>query len=94
MSAQYTKACHLKALPLARKPNNNTNNTPPPPSYLPASNARSSELAVYSSDFVVVDLVEVNVIMGAGTGSLVVDAIVVVVILLTTCNYLSLQIFW
>ena len=53
---------------------------PIPPPYLPAPNACSSECAgaVYSSVFVVVDVVEVNEIIGAGMGSLVVDAVVVV----------------
>ena len=52
------------------------NCTPPPPSlYLPAPNARTSECAVYCSVFVVVDVVEVNVIMGAGMDSLVVDVV-------------------
>ena len=45
-------------------------NTPPPPN-LPAPNASSSECAAYSSVFVVVDVVEVNVTMGAGMHSLV-----------------------
>ena len=43
----------------------------PPPFYLPAPNARSSECAVYYSVLVVVDVVEVNVIMGAGLHALV-----------------------
>ena len=43
----------------------------PPPPYLPAPNASSSECAAYSSVLVVVDVVEVNVIMGAGMHSLV-----------------------
>ena len=51
------------------------NFTPPPPPYLPAPNARSSECAAYSSVLVVVDVVEVNVIMGAGMDSLIVDVI-------------------
>ena len=50
--------------------------TPPPPLYLPAPNARSSECAVYCSV-----LVEVNVIMGAGTDSLVEDVVEVNVIM-------------
>ena len=50
-----------------------TKTTPPPPFYLPAPNARSSECAVYCSVLVVVDVVEVNVIMGAGMHSLVSD---------------------
>ena len=49
---------------------------PPPPSpLLPAPNASSSECAAYSSVLVVADVVEVNVIMGAGMGSLVVHAV-------------------
>ena len=48
---------------------------PPPPPYLPAPNASSSECAAYSSVLVVADVVEVNVIMGAGMGSLVVHAV-------------------
>ena len=48
---------------------------PPPPPCLPAPNASSSECAAYSSVLVVVDVVEVNVIMGAGMGSLVVHAV-------------------
>ena len=38
-------------------------------------NARSSECAAYSSVLVVVDVVEVNVIMGAGMDSLVLDVV-------------------
>ena len=38
------------------------------PPYLPAPNARSSECAAYSSILVVLDVVEVDVIMGAGMG--------------------------
>ena len=53
----------------------------PPPFFLPAPNARTSECAVYSSVLVVVDVVEVNVIMGAGMDSLVVDVFEVNVIL-------------
>ena len=53
----------------------------PPPLYLPAPNARSSECAVYGSVLVVVDVVEVNVIMGAGMDSLVVDVVEVNVIM-------------
>ena len=48
--------------------------------YLHAPNACSSECAVYSSVLVVVDVVELNVIMGAGMG-FVVDAVVVDVIM-------------
>ena len=51
------------------------NCTPPPPLCLPAPNARTSECAVYCSVFVVVDVVEVNVILGAGMDSLVVDVV-------------------
>ena len=47
----------------------------PPPLYLPAPNARSLKCAAYSSVFVVVDVVEVNVIMGAGMDSLVVGVV-------------------
>ena len=47
--------------------------TPPP--LLPAPNGRPSECAVYCSVLVVVDVVEVNVIMGAGMDSLVVDVV-------------------
>ena len=43
----------------------------PPPPYLPAPKASSSECAAYSSVLLVVDVVEVNVTMGAGMGSLV-----------------------
>ena len=50
-------------------------NVAPPLPYLPAPNARSSECAAYSSVLVVVDVVEVNVIMGAGMDSLVVDVV-------------------
>ena len=46
--------------------------TPPP--YLPAPNARSSECAAYSN-VLVVDVVEVNVILGAGMDSLVADVV-------------------
>ena len=56
-------------------------NLPPPPLYLPAPNARSSECAVYCSVLVVVDVVEVNVIMGAGMDSLFVDVVEVNVIM-------------
>ena len=52
-----------------------------PPLYLPAPNARSSESAVYCSVLVVVNVVEVNVIMGAGMDSLVVDVVEVNVIM-------------
>ena len=52
-----------------------------PPIYLPAPNARSSECAVYCSVLVVVDVVEVNVIMGAGMDSLVVDVVDVNIIM-------------
>ena len=52
-----------------------------PPLYLPAPNARSSECAAYSSVLVVVDVVDVNVIMGAGMDSLVVDVVEVNVIM-------------
>ena len=48
---------------------------PSPPPYLPAPNASSSECAACSSVLVVADVVEVNVIMGAGMGSLVVHAV-------------------
>ena len=54
---------------------------PPSPPYLPAPNALSSECAVYGSVLVVVDVVEVNVIMGAGMDSLVVDVVEVNVIM-------------
>ena len=47
----------------------------PPPPYLPAPNASSSECAAYNSVLVVADVVEVNIIMGAGMGSLVVHAV-------------------
>ena len=46
-----------------------------PPPHLPAPNARSSECAAYSNVLVVVDVVEVNAIMGAGMDSLVVDVV-------------------
>ena len=46
-----------------------------PPLFLPMSNARSSKCAVYSNVLVVVDVVEVNVIMGAGMDLLVVDVV-------------------
>ena len=49
--------------------------------YLPARNARSSECAVYCSVFVVVNVIELNVIMGAGMDSLVVDVVGVNVIM-------------
>ena len=52
----------------------------PTPLYLPAPNARQSECAVYCSVLVVVDVVEVNVIMGAGMDSLFVDVVEVNVI--------------
>ena len=39
---------------------------PPPPPGLPAPNVRSSECAVYCSVLVVVDVVEVNAILGVG----------------------------
>ena len=55
--------------------------TPAPPLFLPAPNARSSECAVYSSVLVVLDVVEVNVIMGAGMGSFVLEAVVANVII-------------
>ena len=42
---------------------------------MPAPNARSSEGAAYSNVFVVVDVVEMNVIVGAGMDSLVVDVV-------------------
>ena len=54
---------------------------PPPPFYLPTPYARSSECAVYCNVLVVVDVVKVNVIMGAGMDSLVVDVVEVNVIL-------------
>ena len=54
---------------------------PPPPLYLQAPNARSSEYAVYCSVLAVVDVVKVNVIMGAGMDSLVVDVVEVNVIM-------------
>ena len=47
----------------------------PPAPDLPAPNARSSECAAYSNVFVVVDVVEVNIIMGAGMDSLVVGVV-------------------
>ena len=47
----------------------------PPPLFLPAPHARSWQCAAYSNVLVVVDVVEVNVIMGAGMGSLVVDVV-------------------
>ena len=53
-------------------------NLRPPPLYLPAPNARSSECSVYCSVLVVV---EVNVIMGAGMDSVVVDVVEVNVIM-------------
>ena len=53
----------------------------PPPLCLPAPNARSLECAVYCSVLMVVDVVEVNVIMGAGMDSLVVDVVEVNVIM-------------
>ena len=56
-----------------------------PPLYLPGPNARSSECAVYGSVFVTLDVVELNVIMGAGMGSLVVDAVVVDIIMGLAC---------
>ena len=46
-----------------------------PPLYLPAPNARSPECAVYCSVFMVVNVVEVNVIMCAGMDSQVVDVV-------------------
>ena len=50
---------------------------PPPPHApnWPAPNARSSECAAYSSVLVVVDVVEVIVLIGAGMHSLVVDVV-------------------
>ena len=48
---------------------------------MPAPNARSSECAVYSSVLVVVAVVEVNDILGAGMDSLVVDVVEVSVIM-------------
>ena len=45
------------------------------PPHLPALHARSSECATYSIVFVDVDVVEVNVLMGASMGSLVVDVV-------------------
>ena len=56
---------------------------PPPPLFACATapNARSSECAVYCSVLVVVDVVEVNAIMGAGMDSLVVDVVQVNVIM-------------
>ena len=57
------------------------NKVTPHPPYLPAPNARSSECAVYTSVLVVVDVAEVNVIMGAGMDSLVVDVVEVNVIM-------------
>ena len=56
-----------------------------PPLYLPAPNARSSECAVYSSVLVLVDVVEVNYIMGAGMGSFVLDEVVVYHAWLVSC---------
>ena len=52
-----------------------------PALYLPAPNARPSECAAYCSVLVVVDVVEVSVLMGAGMGSLVVDVVEVNVIM-------------
>ena len=52
----------------------------PPTLCLPAPNARSSECAVYCNVLVVVDVVEVNVIMGVGMDS-VVDVVEVNVIM-------------
>ena len=52
-----------------------------PSFYLPAVNARPSECAVYCSVLVVVDVVEVNVLMGAGMDSLVVNVVEVNVIM-------------
>ena len=46
-----------------------------PPLYLPAPNVRTPECAVYCSVLVFVDVVEVNVIMGADMDSLVVDVV-------------------
>ena len=46
-----------------------------PPPYLPAPNPRYFECDAYSSVLVVVDVVEVNVIMGAGMDSLVADVV-------------------
>ena len=48
---------------------------------MPAPNARSSECAAYCSVLVVVDVVEVNVVMGASMDSLVVDVVEVNVIM-------------
>ena len=61
---------------------------PLPP--LPAPNARSSECAVYSSVLLVVDVVEVNVIMGAGMDSLVVDVVEMNVIVIMSGSMHSL----
>ena len=54
---------------------------PPSPPLFARAKCRSSECDVYSSVLVVVDVVEVNVIMGAGMDSLVVDVVEVSVIM-------------
>ena len=66
------------------QPPNHRHYAPPPP-YLPAPNARPSECAVYCSVLVVVDVVEVNVIMGAGKGSLAVDVVEVKLLWVPAC---------
>ena len=67
-----TSGLHF-AVPMTTNARPFTSITPPP--HLPALHARSSECATCSIVFVDVDVVEVNVLMGASMGSLVVDVV-------------------
>ena len=62
----------------------------PPPFYLPAPNARLSECAAYSSFLEVADVIEVNIITGAGMDSPVVDVHVVEMNVIMGAGTLSL----
>ena len=59
-----------------------------PPLYLPALNVRSPVCVVCCSVLVVADVVEVNVIMGAGMDSLVVDVVEVTAIMCASMHSL------